>query len=382
VTGVGVLFIALGVLLSLCLTFVLRSPTCILLFACHLGAAFFNWQYSLEQPADAQGYFAQTADFVRLAPGTGFVGWFVATIRDALGASYLDMFMIFHLFGYLGVVLFFRLCLRAVGELNEAPWVLRALPYILAFLPGFHVWTSVMGKDELVFLGIVVFLWGLIRPGARFLALAAGLALCFLVRPHVAALLAAACVIGAIVSSDLPLLARVLLAGGFSVGLIVALPFLTSFVGLEGLNTEAASEVVETWQGRNLDGGSSLDISQYSFAYQGFTFLFRPLFFDATSSLGLIVSLENLVLLGVCLWGLPSLWRALWASPETFFLRFNFTFWALSTAVLAPVTANLGIALRQKIMVLPSLLLVLLAGRALHAASLRPPDPEEGEVPG
>jgi hypothetical protein len=377
VTGVGVLFIALGVLLSLCLAFLLRSPTCILLFACHLGAAFFNWQYSLEQPADAQGYFAQTADLAKLAPGTGFIGWFVATIRDVLGASYLDMFMIFHLFGYLGVVLFFRLCVRASGELDEAPLALRALPYVLAFLPGFHVWTSVMGKDEIVFLGILVFLWGLIRPGPRFLALAAGLAICCLVRPHIAALLAAACVIAAIVSSDIPVLARALLAGGFAIGLIVALPFLTSFVGLEGLNSEAASQVVETWQGRNLDGGSSLDISQYSFAYQGFTFLFRPLFFDATSSLGLVVSVEDLVLLGVCVWGAPSAWRALWAGTETFFLRFNFIFWGLSTAVLAPVTANLGIALRQKIMLLPSLLLVLLAGRALHAASLRPPEQEE-----
>jgi hypothetical protein len=369
VTGVGVAFIALGVLLSFGLAVSLRSASLVPLFFCHLGAAFFNWQYSLDKPADARGYFAQIADFSSFAPGTDAINWFVATIRDALGASYLDLFMVFHLFGYLGIVIFFRLCQRAVGELTAPPGRLATLPYVLAFLPGFHVWTSVMGKDEIVFLGIALFLWGLIHPTLRFLALAAGLAMCFVIRPHIAALLAVACGLAAIVSSDVPLAGRALLAGGFGLGLIAVLPFLTRFVGLESLNSAAAVEMVDKYQSSNLDGGSSIDISQYSYPYQVFTYLFRPLFFDANGLLGLIVSCENLVLLAVCVWCAPSLWRALRAGTQTFFLRFNFIFWALSTPILATTTSNLGLALRQKIMVLPSLLLVLLTGRALSAAA-------------
>ena len=214
-----------------------------------------------------------------------------------------------------------------------------------------------MGKDELAFLGITSFIWGLSAPKRRLLALAFGLTLCALVRPHVAAMLAASCAVAVILSSDVPLFWRLLLSTGLLVGLRASFPFLAEFVGIETVDTEASTDFVQRWQGRNLGGGSSVDISEYSLPFQIFTYLYRPLFIDANSALGLVVSVENTILLAITVLCAPWIIASLASGEDRFYSRFNFLFWVMTTAALASTTTNLGIAIRQKIMVLPSLLM-------------------------
>jgi hypothetical protein len=108
-----------------------------------------------------------------------------------------------------------------------------------------------------------------------------------------------------------------------------------------------------------------VDISEYGFPTQLFTYMFRPLFVDARGTLGWIVSFENLFYLAGCVYYAPHVARALWTGYGGFFVRFNFFFWVLAASILAVTTSNLGVAIRQKTMILPSLLLLLLlASRA------------------
>jgi len=371
VTFVGIGFTVLGLVLSVCFSLALRSPICIALFLYHLSAALFNWNNSLTNPADSTRYYAQVADFSQFKPGTRAVEWFAATLRDLLDASFLDLYMVFHLFGYLGAIRWYQLCKRTLEPTEGPQGSPSLLLYIVCFLPGLHVWSSVLGKDELVFLAITSFLWGLAEPTRRFLSLAFGLGLCCLVRPHVAALLSASCAIAAIVSGGLPLLWRILVSGGLLFGLRSAFPFLSDFLGVNSLDVESSTDFVQRWQSRNLEGGSSVDISDYSFPFQVFTYLYRPLFFDANGFLGIVVSVENLLLLAITLLCAPSLIRALSMERDRFFLRFNLLFWGMTTAILASTTTNLGNAIRQKIMVLPSLLTLLLAAYATRALAAR-----------
>jgi len=149
------------------------------------------------------------------------------------------------------------------------------------------------------------------------------------------------------------------------VALVAAMPQLQQFLALDTFDAESVAEYVQRRQEYNLGGGSSLDLSEYPFPIQFFTYMYRPLFFDANGILGLIVSIENLIYLIATLICIPRLVRLLSGTENAFFWRLNFFFWTLSTAVLATTTANLGIAMRQKTMVLPSLL-VLVVGALLQ----------------
>lgn len=379
-TLVGITFFVFGVFLSLAIGFSLRSPACVLLYFYHVAAALFNWDNSLSNPSDSQRYFVQIADFSRFKPGTAATEWFIATVRDVLGADYFDMYMVLHLFGYLGIVMLYLICRRALQPLASASGQPHILLYVVCCLPGFHVWSSVMGKDELVFLGVTTFVWGVAEPTRRLFALAFGLTVCALVRPHVAAMLAASCAVAMILSSDVPFLGRLLLSGGLLFGLRASFPFLVEFVGIEVIDSEGSNEFVQRWQGRNLEGGSSIDISSYSVPFQIFTYLYRPLFVDAHSALGLVVSVENLILLAISLLGAPWIVTVLASGNDRFYSRFNLLFCAMTTIALASTTTNLGIAIRQKIMVLPSLLALVLTAYAARRAVTARSDELETEV--
>ena len=65
------------------------------------------------------------------------------------------------------------------------------------------------------------------------------------------------------------------------------------YVGLQGADTASVESYIEKRQASNLEGGSSVDISEYSFPLQFFTYMYRPLFFDAQTIIALVVSAEN-----------------------------------------------------------------------------------------
>jgi hypothetical protein len=366
VTAIGVLFIAVGVSLGLVLSWRWRSSAYFLLYCYHLAATLVAWYYSLTHIADAQGYYTGGDAFTEFGTGTEFITWLTTQLKDGLDASYLDLHIVFHLFGYCGIVFLSRICDFALegsaleGSESAMDRKGRLLYYAVVFLPSLHFWTSAIGKDGLVFMGILSFVWAMARPQSRLTALLIGFSVCAVIRPHIAAMLAVSCGIGAVFSSDTPRVARFLLLTAVSVGFVLALPFLEEFVGLQDVSAPELSAYVENRQDANLYGGSSVDIAQYSPPMQVFTFLFRPLFVDTREAMGLFVSCENLFLL--CLFVLlsPGLIRVIRSRNQALFVRFNVAFALMATITLATTIANMGLALRQKVMVLPSILIILL----------------------
>jgi hypothetical protein len=359
---------ALGFLLSVGLSLWTGTFLCLALFAYHLVASIFYWHYSLTHSADSNGYYQFVPDGDGLGLSTRFVGAITAFLREMLSASYLDLFMLFHIFGYVGLVLLYVLCHRVLQDHPEGRYPELALK-VGVFLPGLHFWTCAIGKDSLIFLAIVGVIWSLRSARRRAVVLLCGLALCFFIRPHIATALLGACALALVSSSDVPLRWRIPAFGLVLIALWFAVPLLIDFLKLEDVSMGSVAEYIERRQGDNLDGGTSVDISTYSFPMQFFTYMFRPLFLDASGGLALVVSVENLLYLGLCLYLTPDVFRALWHGHGGFFMRFNFVFWLAATSILAATTANMGLAIRQKTMVLPSLLLVLLTAYATTAST-------------
>jgi hypothetical protein len=104
---------------------------------------------------------------------------------------------------------------------------------------------------------------------------------------------------------------------------------------------------------------SGIDIYNYSIPMQLFTFWFRPLFLDAPGPLGLVVSIENFISLMVIIylfsWSFPLFLFRSDPLVKTSILTF-----LLASYPLAQVSGNLGIAIRQKSMVMLLLFFALL----------------------
>jgi hypothetical protein len=355
-TAVGAVFLLLGISLSIVQSTSRRSWLPTWLFGYHTGFAISYWLYSLSYNADSVAYYNGTRNFAELTPGTPFISWLTVFLRDTTGGSYFDLFMMFHLPGYLGLVKLFDM-LRPFGEQSAR---LGRLATLVLFLPGLHFWTCAIGKDSLTFLGIVTFLASVHAANRLSLGAISGLAVCALARPHIALLLGASWGLALLFASRVNILVRVATLVALGAAVALAAPWVAEYVGLEGLDADAMDGYVESRQEMYAGKGSSVDMVDYPFPLQVFTFMFRPLFFDANGLLGIVVSAENALYLGLALWTMPRTFMTVWGGGATAFMRMNLVFWGAGVSVLGATISNLGLAIRQKTMVLPSFLLVVM----------------------
>jgi hypothetical protein len=307
---------------------------------------------------DAIAYF-ETASTGAFEPGFGTAAIMTITVFavNGLGLPYLGASLMFNLFGSLGLVAF-------AGALREAavtkgPMV-RLGASLLPFIPSLSFWTGGIGKDAVVFLGVSLCLFASARLRRRYLLFAAGLAIAFIARPHIAAFLILALCAGLVLGFRMAAGSKaVLVAAGLASAWLIV-PFVATYAGFaDGFSLEALDAFVEGRQGVNLDGGSSIPLDQMSLPSKVFAYLYRPLFFDAHNVVALVGSLENAALLLLTLIGIAGLLRG--GRAQTSNTWFLFVFAAGTALVFALTTANLGIAMRQKWMLLPALLVLLVA---------------------
>ena len=134
------------------------------------------------------------------------------------------------------------------------------------------------------------------------------------------------------------------------------------YVGIGTMNsTLDASEYFEYRQQLNSRGGSSIEISSMSFPMQLFSYLFRPLIFEANNVFSLLAAIDNLII-GILF--LVSIYvffccKLKWIliKKNSFLLIYSLSTWI----ILSMTTANLGIAMRQKWLFLPMLIFVMIS---------------------
>ena len=332
------------------------------LMAAHIAASAAFWVIAQSGPADAVAYYRRALVSDDFGISTQFILFLTHLLRVWLGAGFFDAFLFFQLPGLVGIVLLHKAAARLVEDEIGTRLVLLAL---LMFLPGLQFWTAAIGKDALAVLAYGLIALGLARRNIGWESVGAGLLLYFLVRPHVGFI---ACL--AMMLAFLPLFGQsrpaARIAGlGAGVVVVALLPFVVSFVGLETAGIGEVGSYISERQSVNQGGSTSFDLASQSPPMRVVTFLYRPLFFDAPGALGLVVSVENLVLLSLSLyllWHAGALLRLLRLSEV---LRFHALFALILTLALSQTIANTGLAVRQKMMVVPALLLLFAAVAAI-----------------
>lgn len=348
-----------------------RLALFVLLLLAHVGASVAYYLYAQEFGGDVQLYYYDQLGVYGNASGlsTVFVVNFVQTLKGYFGGSFLDYFLLFQAMGFWGILF----VMRAFDDIHEElGQPMFKYVYLLLFLPGLHFWTSAIGKDAPLFLGVAMCVWAAFRMQSRYLIFGAGIVVCLLFRPHIALIALIALALTVLFARNTSLLVRAALLAVVLVGVgTVAGLVQNSFYGLNLTNADSMSEFIEQKSSVSEESGGDMSIIGASFPVKLFSLLFRPFFVDANGLLGYIASVENVVLLVVIV---SLLWRfgtSMAVARAAMFARFSAFFFLLLTILLAMVNYNVGLGLRQKMMMMPALLVFLAAMLAVRRARLQ-----------
>lgn len=370
-TPVGMIFFMIGLFIACHFTSKKKKVglIIILLYLWHSFFSLFYASFSLLSPVpiDAMQYY--TAKDAEIGMGTKLIEFLTIGVRDIFHASYFDTFLLYQISGFLGLCLFLDIAMNLLG--TKFTGKTRRIVTTILFLPGINYWTVGIGKDGLIFLGIVGALWSIYFLPEKPLSLLMSLILIFLIRPHIGIIMILSGLITIATTSKNSLAKRFFLVALILAVLTFTLPTALEFTGLESVDSKTVDGYIQERQGYNQSGEGAVDISQIPFVLQILTYLYRPLFFDVSNFMGVIASVENLWFVLLSRFVLTSQFSAMiFSHSNNWFFRFNLIYFLAGTSLLATTTSNLGIALRQKYMVLPSLMLLLIFAYSMHQARI------------
>ncbi|MBV1928442.1 MAG: hypothetical protein KUG81_02910 [Gammaproteobacteria bacterium] len=360
VIGATVIFIiGFGVALLLRKPFDVGIGRSFLLYIWHTFFCAAYLFFVINNGGDAEGYYlASLKNYTEFGLGTSGVVFFTSILSVVFGLSILGIFLVYNIIGFIGL-LAFDASLRF--STLDKPRSIHRLAGLIVFLPSVSFWSSAIGKDSISFMSTGLALWAALNLNRRFSLMVFAVLIMLFVRPHVAALMALAFTCSILMQADISLGKR--LSFG-CIGLLVIsvlLPFALNYAGMgKDVSLERVSDYIEERQGHNMDGGGGVDIAAMSVPLRLFTYLFRPLPFEAHSVFALAASVDNMVLLFLSIIAVHSAVkrrRHQLAGNRIFMWVYVFSTWS----VLAMTTSNLGISVRQKWMFAPMLIYLFIS---------------------
>jgi len=297
--------------------------------------------------------------------GTYFLNLITTAVYTVTGPSPIAAFVVFGLFSFWGQYMLYRAFRSSLPEFDH-----RWYAILIFFLPSLLFWPSSVGKEAFLMLCLGAAALGAARLFQHELGalplFVAGLVGSTMVRPHITALVVAAALAALLLRSPVGGRPGSLVVQGVAVVMLLGLTIVfadraAEFLGVEEFSVESVTAAVEDAGGRTTQGGSEFEpiplTSPLGIPAAFATVLFRPFPWEANNVQALMASFESLVLLGLVarrwrLWkALPGLLRR--HSYLVFTLVYTLLFvWAFSRF------GNFGIVARQRVLVLPFVLIL------------------------
>lgn len=337
--------------------FRVRQRLALGLYVWHTIFCLYYLVYSQSNSADSTGYFINSQDFSGIpAFGTSAVTFLTAQFTQGLKLSYGGVFLVFNIVGFIGMLALASVVLELTRGSGRN---VRLLALIILLLPGLSFWSAAIGKDAMTFLGACLACWGSMDLIRRYPAMILAVVLMLVARPHMAAIMLMALGVTMIISARGSVMTRVFLILATIPTAAYTLIFAQTYVGLEnGASVVGIVAYIEERQGYNTEGGLGIDIASMSLPVRMLTFLYRPLFIDGGGLLGLSISIESSILLMLTIAAVYLWFKRRKSALQGFTWWFLVIFALVSWFILANVTANLGIAMRQKWMFVPMILIL------------------------
>lgn len=332
-----------------------------LLYIWHTILCMVYFWFVLYKGGDAAMYFTEASLYglnKEFDLGTAGIIYFTSLLVHVLGLSFLGCFLVFNIFGSIGLIAFDSTLKHATQKSSRH---LKLLATVIVFLPSVSFWSSALGKDSISFMSACLALWAALNFKKRIILFIVAVLAMLLVRPHIAAAMVAAYALAFIFDQRISIIQRLFIGSIAIISSAVVVPLAMQYAGLGDAQNAADIEAyIEQRQGHNLEGGSSVDISSMSLPMQLFTYLFRPLPFEANSIFALAASVDNIILLLLFMLGIIAIFKK--SKPLVESNRaFLWIYAVIVLFILATTTANLGIAMRQKWMFAPILIFLLIS---------------------
>ena len=344
----------------------LKISVSILCYIMHLLSTVYYWHNTLIAPegVDARLYY-ETALYANSAhdffgTGTKFQYLISYVLIHCFGIGYFGEFMIFSTFGFIGFLKLYNILSHF--DDNQKIFGIRIM-YIILFLPQFHYWTCALGKDSLTFFASMMLVEAAIFKRNKInIVIILSTIMLLLVRTYVGVFMVISFALAQTLSSDVKTYVRVISTIIF-IGLFSGVSYffgdeLAVYFGVSDYSAESIDERINYFsdyaQSRE---GSYIDPNAHNIIVKMFFYLFRPFFIDAGTTLLLFSSVENFILLCIIikLFRL-SFFKYLTRSKTTIFLL---SYFLISLTLKSMSLYNLGMANRQKYMILPYLFVCL-----------------------
>jgi hypothetical protein len=320
--------------------------------------------YATFNPSDSHEYFARTLAhtswFDAFGMDTVFIEFVAYPFVSVMNFSYESIMLLFSWFGYLGFVYFYIFFKENIKSKIKL-WGLDIITIIL-FLPNMHFWTASLGKGALIFLGIALFAYTMKMPQKRFIYLFLSSFIVFYIRPHIFLFLGVGAVMGYFTGKEkVPIYQKILVYVVFASAIALFSDQILKVAGLDEQNLLGSfDEFAETRAANLSTAGSGVNINDYPLPLKLFTFWYRPLFFDAPGALGMFISLENVfyLILTIKIFDKDFI---KYLKNSTSLVKMSLTIFFTSSIALSFVMSNLGIASRQKSMVMYFLFFVIIS---------------------
>jgi len=355
------LIFLIGALLSIKIArlFETSGKRAFVLYIWHTLFCFVYVAYVINSGGDALMYYQTSlSGDVEFSFGTAAIQFLTMIFSNVFGLSVLGASLGYNILGYVGL-LAVDASLQTATKHKEK--LVRYLATFIIFLPSVSFWSSAIGKDALSFLAAGLALWASQKLGRRGWVMAVAITLMLFVRPHISAMMVMAVAVSMMVQPRVSIFQRAFVGIPALAVAILMVPFAMNYTGL-GSDARVVDFVdyVDVRQSHNIEGGGGIDISSMSLPVKLFTYLFRPLPFEANSLPAFAASIDNVILLLLVVfstWPMVKRWRSSAPANRIFLWVYSLSTWL----VLALTTANLGISVRQKWMFAPMLIFLFIS---------------------
>lgn len=318
---------------------------------------------------DAFGYFGLSKVDAEGGPDSLGTKEIVVNIAKLHQFIYIDSYhaikVSFAMFGLIGIYLFYRSSVIILNKENSKIF------YVLAFFPGILFWSSILGKDPIVFLGIAIYVYGVVGlcklNNKRYLVfIATGVIISSMIRQWLGPIMFLPLVILLInglrgIGSKIVLMTFTAIAVKLSVG-----PFMERF------KVEAFEDLLtatdKTARGFISDTGGSTQQLNVDFTsiggilsflpYGAFSVLFRPLPGEVMNPFGLVAGLESALLIVLLVFSIKRTRIRELKEPLVMWAILFIVLWASVNGIIA--STNFGLSVRYRLQILPVLLGLLL----------------------
>lgn len=308
-------------------------------------------------------------DLITPRMGTKGISDLAAMLYSFIGPTRLGGYLVFSWAGYWGLFLFYRAFRTGLPEGRQ-----RRYRWLVFGLPSLMFWPSSIGKEAVMMLAIGAASLGAARISRRleggWRAVAIGLAIGALIRPHVSAVILAALTVTVMfrrppdANRGWGVSGRFLGVAALAVGLSVMFGQTARYLvpKSSGSNVDVVTSALDKASSATADGSSEIDrpLPNNPFEYPGaaFTVLFRPTVAEARSLQTLVAAAETSVLLALAI----VQFRRYAQIPTLMFRRPYVLYVLVFTAIFCfawSAFSNLGILARQRVQVWPLLCVLL-----------------------